>query len=125
MKRFITTATVVVVGVMLATCCTADEKSKTENLMQKKLEYSSNILAGLTNEDFDLIAKNAKALHDFGKKKWLETDSPEYRTQNQVFWFTSAALLTAAENKDIDAATLSYTQMTFSCVNCHKLLRKQ
>ncbi len=125
MKRTISIANVIVGMLLLASCCTAGEKRKTEDLMQKKLEYSSNILAGLTNEDFELIAKNAQALHDFGKQKWLETDSPEYRTQNQVFWFTSAALLLAAENKNIDAATLSYTQMTFSCVNCHKLLRKQ
>jgi len=125
MRRFISIAGVMVAGLLLATCCPADDKSKTENMMQKKLEYSSNILAGLTNEDFELIAENAQSLHDFGKQRWLETDSPEYRTQNQVFWFTSAALLMAAENKNIDAATLSYTQMTFSCVNCHKLLRKQ
>ena len=125
MKQLISLAAVVVAGLMLATFCAAEDKRDTEDLMKKKLEYSRNILAGLTTEDFDLIAKNANALHEFGKQKWLETDSPEYRTQNQVFWFTSAALLLAAENKNIDAATLSYTQMTFSCVNCHKLLRKQ
>ena len=123
MKRSISLAGVVVAGLLLATYCTAEDKSDTEDLMKKKLEYSSNILAGLTNKDFELIAENAQALHDFGKQKWLETDSPEYRTQNQVFWFTSGALVMAAEQKDMDAAALSYTQMTLSCINCHKLIR--
>jgi hypothetical protein len=51
--------------------------------------------------------------------------SSEYRTQNQVFWFSAGNLVLAAERKNIDSATLAYTQMTLSCVNCHKLIRRQ
>lgn len=93
--------------------------------MQKKLDYSKQILDGLVTEDFGKILKGAKSLNEFGKRKWAENDSVAYRTQNQVFWFTTGTLVAAAEEKNIDSATLSYTQMTHSCVNCHKLLRRQ
>ena len=91
--------------------------------MHKKLEYSRDILNGLVMEDFDTVLKSAKALNKLGKRKWMENESSAYRTQNQVFWFTTGTLLMAAEQKNIDGATLSYTQMTVSCVRCHQLLR--
>ncbi len=107
-----------------ATCVAQDVRSPKQD-MTKKVEYSKNILAGLVAEDFDLIAKNAEALNELGKRRWLENESSDYRTQHQVFWFTNEALIDAAKDESIDGATLAYTQMTFSCVNCHKLLRKQ
>lgn len=93
--------------------------------MQKKLDDSKNILDGLVTEDFEKILKGAKSLNEFGKRKWTENESTAYRTQNQVFWFTTGTLVMAAEEKNIDGATLAYTQMTHSCINCHKLLRRQ
>ena len=93
--------------------------------MQKKLDDSKNILDGLVTEDFEKILKGAKSLNAFGKRKWTENESTAYRTQNQVFWFTTGTLVMAAEEKNIDGATLAYTQMTHSCINCHKLLRRQ
>ena len=101
------------------------EPTSTADDMQLKLEYAKTILDGLVTEDFDKIRKGADSLNKFGKRKWLENEFASYRTQNQVFWFTTGTLLDAAENKNIDAATLSYTQMMHSCVNCHKLIRHQ
>ena len=121
---------IVIVGVITAGCfvvtyCAANDQATTEEQMRKKLEYSKNILAGLVKEDFGTIIENAKSLNEMAKKRWVDDDSLEYRTQNQVFWFTSGTLILAAKDKNIDSATLSYTQMTLSCVNCHKLLRNQ
>ncbi len=92
--------------------------------MQKKLDYSKNILDGLVTEDFDKILANAKSLNTLGKHKWMENDSIAYRTQNQVFWFTTGTLMTAAERKNLDGAMLSYTQMMHACVNCHQVIRR-
>lgn len=103
----------------------AGEKHAAELDMKKKLEYSKNILDGLVTEDFDKILSNAKSLNRLGERKWIENESSEYRTQNQVFWFTTGALVLAAEEKNIDGVTLSYTQMTHSCVNCHRVLRAE
>jgi hypothetical protein len=48
-----------------------------------------------------------------------------YQTQLQVFRFASNELVRLAEEKNLDGASLAYTQMTISCVNCHKFLRQQ
>ncbi len=103
----------------------SDEAKTHEQEMQLKLEYTKTIVDGLVTEDFDKILKGAKSLNQLGKRKWTENESAAYRTQNQVFWFTTGTLVYAAENKNIDGATLSYTQMMHSCVNCHKLIRRQ
>jgi hypothetical protein len=116
----------VIGAVLLPTLASKSEEPKPhEDDMQKKLEYARNILDGLVMEDFDKINQSAKALNELGKRKWLENESAAYRTQNQVFWFTTGTLIMAAEAKNIDGATLSYTQMTHNCVNCHKLIRRQ
>ncbi len=102
----------------------AQEQKAFETEMKKKLEFSKNILDGLVTEDFSKILENAEALNKLGRTKWLENESAAYRTQNQVFWFTTGTLVLTAKEKNIDGATLAYTQMTHSCVNCHKLLRQ-
>lgn len=93
--------------------------------MRRKLEYSQQILDGLVTEDFEKMRNAATSLNELGKRKWIENESTDDRTQNQVFWFTTGTLLMAAEKKNLDGALLSYTQMTHSCVNCHQLLRRQ
>jgi hypothetical protein len=103
----------------------SQETEKQEVDMRKKLAYSQLILDGLVTEDFDKILEGAKSLNQLGKQKWIENDSVEYRTQNQVFWFTTGSLMLAAEEKNIDSATLSYTQMMHGCVNCHKVIRRK
>ncbi len=119
-------AACVIVAVLVPTLFSQSADTKPPSVdMQQKLEHSKTILDGLVMEDFDKILQGAKALNQLGKRKWLENESAAYRTQNQVFWFTTGTLTMAAEDKNIDGATLSYTQMMHSCVNCHKLIRRQ
>ena len=116
----------VVAAVLLpALPASTQETNPPEFDMQKKLEASKKILDGLVMEDFAKVLQGAKSLNQLGKRKWLENESAAYRTQNQVFWFTTGTLVMAAEEKNIDGATLAYTQMMHSCVNCHKLIRRQ
>ena len=93
--------------------------------MQEKLSLSQEILSGLATEDFAAILKGAERLNTFAKQKASTVESWEYRTQNQLFWFTTGNLALMAREENLDGATLAYTQMTLSCVNCHKLLRHQ
>ena len=111
------------IAALLSAVAAKPEVSQHEAEMQKKLELSKDILGGLVTEDFDKIVRSGNALNELGKRKWQENDSLSYRTQNQVFWFTTGTLVMAAENKNIDGATLAYTQMTHSCVHCHKVIR--
>ena len=54
---------------------------------------------------------------------WFCADTPQYKGQLNAFWFANDALIQAADEKNLDAATLAYTQLTISCVNCHKQVR--
>ena len=91
--------------------------------MQKKLEYSGNILEGLAREDFDQIAKNARSMNALSQmEKWVR-GTAEYRTQLRIFQNANKQLITMADGKKLDGAALAYVQLTLSCVNCHKAVR--
>lgn len=94
--------------------------------MKKKLDYSQNILAGIATADFDKIAENAQALQGLGKiEAFVRARTPGYRTQLEIFLEANSEILQQANQDNVDGAALAFTQMTISCVNCHKQLRAQ
>ena len=94
--------------------------------MKRKLEYSRNILAGLTSEDFDTVADNAKAMQAMSTfEGFIRGKMPGYRTQLQVFQSANEQIIEQAQKDNVEGATLAFTQLTISCVNCHKQLRAQ
>jgi hypothetical protein len=110
---------------LLAPAHGADEPSAKSSLwMKQKLQFSRDILQGLTEADHEAIGRNAQAMNimEFFEK-WSRADDPDYRTQLRLFEFSNRALIRAAREKNLDAATLAYTQLTVSCVNCHKVVR--
>ena len=50
--------------------------------------------------------------------------TPGYRTQLQIFQDATEELMRQAEKENVDGAALAFTQLTISCVNCHKQLRE-
>lgn len=103
-----------------------EEKKQPDDFwMKKKLEYAQNVLHGITMEDFDMVQKNAasmrqlNAIESFLRRK----DTKAYRAQLAIFEFATDELAQNAKEKDIDGATSAFTQLTLSCVNCHKHLR--
>ena len=130
MKRFWSAVLCIAVAVLVLTHLQADEpeaakqEHTTSFWMKKKLEYSERILAGLASEDYELIEKSAKSMSKLSElEKWLHLSSPNYRTQLKIFQYANDEMVAAAEDKDLDGATLAYMQLTLSCVNCHKLVR--
>jgi hypothetical protein len=102
-----------------------DKPAKQPSLwMKQKLLASQAILAALAEGDFNRINQNAKAmsLMEFLEKAF-RADTPGYRTQLLLFEFADRELIRAADEKNLDAATLAYNQLTISCVNCHKIVR--
>ena len=94
--------------------------------MRKKLEYSRNILAGLSSEDFDKVAANAQAMQGMSRfEGFLRGKMPGYRTQLEVFQDANEEIIRQAQKDNIEGAALAFTQLTISCVNCHKQLRAQ
>ena len=92
--------------------------------MKKKLEYSERILEGLVQEDFELIAKNARAMNSLSQiEHHARGRTAGYRTQLRIFRFANEELIRQAEKERIDGAAVAYMQLTLSCVNCHKIVR--
>lgn len=115
----------------LSACPAADkepvkkpDKAEASIWMQKKLEYSQKILAGLTKADFAMIKKNADSMQVIGYLEgWDRADLPEYKRQLEFFYAANKELIRQAGKKNISGATVAYTQVTNSCVQCHTIIR--
>jgi hypothetical protein len=95
--------------------------------MKQKLRLSQDILAGLTESDFDKITNGAMALNASGYlEKWIakgKLHHADYELQLSNFEFYNRELIRQARDKNIDGATLAYHLMTATCVQCHKIVR--
>lgn len=107
---------------------TPDEKIDDKNpsiWMKKKLDYSQNILAGITAEDFDKIADNARAMKGLGKfEAFVRSRNAAYTRQLQAFEDINDEIIRQADKDNVEGAALAFTQLTINCVNCHKVLRQ-
>jgi hypothetical protein len=123
-----------VIGLALLAVCPAcaddkkpDRKGKREEAsvwMKKKQEYAGKILTGLTKGDFEMIKTNAEAMQVVGYfEEWDRAERLDYRRQLRYFNDTNKELIRQAEKKNINGATLVYTQMVLSCVQCHNIIR--
>jgi hypothetical protein len=96
----------------------------TQEVMKDKLGHSQEILKGITTENFDLILLNAQKLNRLSHATgWFTRQTPEYELFTNELRRHTDSLGKAAKNKNLDAATLAYVQMTMSCVACHKYMR--
>ena len=93
--------------------------------MHKKLAASQSVLEGLVVEDFDLVAEGAKQLKATATAaEFMAFNDPLYIEQAEDFRRVVNKLAVAAKEKRLDGATLGYMDMTMSCVECHKHVRK-
>jgi hypothetical protein len=104
----------------------AVDQSQPESFwMKKKLEYSQNILAGITSADFDKIVASAQSMRDLSKiEGFVRGRTPGYRAQLHIFEESADEIIRQGNNDNVDGAALAFTQLTISCVNCHKQLRE-
>jgi len=94
-------------------------------LMRMKLDKSKAILEGLTLEDFDKIAANAKSLRLLSLESgWNVIQTAEYASQSRDFKRAADLIAEAAGDKDIHRATMGYVALTVRCVECHSYMRK-
>ena len=95
-------------------------------LMRMKLEKAKGMLEGLSLEDPDLVAKNAKEMKLLSLESgWNAIQTKEYAEQSRDFRRACDSIARAAEEKDINAATLGYLSLTIRCVECHTYIRNQ
>jgi hypothetical protein len=102
-----------------------EEPTKVSALMKRKLNESQKVLAGLALNDFDEIAKHAQELIAISKEaEWKVLKTPEYEMFSNDFRRIAGQLVKNAKAKNLDAATLSYVNLTMTCVECHKHVRE-
>jgi hypothetical protein len=98
---------------------------KVSELMRQKLEHSQKILEGIALEDFDLIGKHADELIVLSKRlEWKVLKTPKYEVHSNDFRRAAEDLIRNAKDKNLDAASLSYVELTLTCVRCHKHVRE-
>ena len=103
-----------------------DTHQTTSVFMQKKLDYSREIVAGLATEDFAKISKSAQDMMILSHEAdWKVITTPEYLKASNDFRETVARLRQAGKEKNLDGATIAYFEVTLNCVRCHKQLRNQ
>jgi len=93
-------------------------------IMKFKLHYAQGVLEGIATENYPLIRTNALRLSRLSQSAdWLLRQTPEYQRFTTEFQHQADVLAKAAADQNVDAATVSYFQLTVSCVNCHRYLR--
>lgn len=97
---------------------------KLNELMQGKLKHSQKVLEGIALGDFEEISKNADELISISKQaEWKVIKTPQYEMRSNEFRRTADELVKNAQAKNLDAAALSYVELTMTCVKCHKYVR--
>ena len=120
----IVTALIAGLLVWLAVRSEAQNAPNTREVMKLKLSYAQNVLEGIATENTDLIVANAQKLSALSKAAgWRARETPEYELFSAEFRRHSDSVARAAKDKNIDAASLAYFQMTMSCINCHRYMR--
>ena len=103
----------------------AEKESGVKETMRQKVAYSQQVLVGITLEDYGLVADNAKKLVELSNKtNWYSRQVPEYELFLNEFRRNAQELMKAGQQKNLDAASVAYGQMTSSCISCHKFIRK-
>ncbi len=100
------------------------EPPKQPSVMQRKLGHSQKVLEALAKKDFKELDAAASGLIDCVKDlTWKINETEMYLVYTNDFLRRAEGLKKAARDKNIDAAALSYVDMTLTCVKCHQYLR--
>ena len=103
----------------------APEAAQGNFWMDRKLEYTSNILKGMANADFDAIARQAQAMRFVNRIEGFVRQKPAgYRSQLKAFDLAVDEIEEMAQEENLEGVTLAFHQLTVSCVQCHKQLRR-
>jgi hypothetical protein len=94
-------------------------------LMQKKLTHAQKLLEGLALADFDKIGASARELMALSKQvEFRVFKTAQYDLYSNDFRRALDDIRKSVKQKNLDAATLGYMDMTMTCVRCHKHVRE-
>lgn len=94
-------------------------------LMHQKLEQAQKVLEGVALGDFDRISKASSEIVQISKRaQFLVMRTPKYDLYANDFRRSAEALIQNAKDRNLDAAALTYVDLTLTCVRCHKYVRE-
>ncbi|MDP1560409.1 MAG: hypothetical protein Q8M16_03335 [Pirellulaceae bacterium] len=95
-------------------------------LMRDKLKHMSQILSGLTMDNFDQVAESGLTLAMISRAtSWhIPEPTPKYQRLSKNFQEQAKDLERHALEKNIEAATLDLVRMNISCTECHQHMRE-
>ena len=101
------------------------ESTKFTVWMDVKVEESQKVFAALARADFKGIVASTEKLKKVSKLEGLvRRNAPGYRTQLRSFEFAVDEIQQQAKRENIEGVTMGFNQLTLSCVNCHRQLRR-
>ena len=101
-----------------------DLRGRVAVFMRAKLASSQSVLEGLVTEKFDLVVSGGQRMIVMSRAaEWNAGEGDVYRRDTARFVDAAEELIKHAKAKNIEGATLSYLQLTMSCVDCHKHVR--
>lgn len=92
--------------------------------MKMKLALTQELLQHLALKDFQQMSKVVADLDKLTEDaKWSKSTSPRYDMFAEDFRFRLMQLGDAADSGNIHGATLHYTSLIQTCVECHEIVR--
>jgi len=94
-------------------------------LMRDKLANATKALEGLSMEDYGKIAEAGDFMYMISRAaSWHVIPTERYAQISKNFQEQALDLKRHAEKKNLDAASLDYTRITLTCVQCHTYMRE-
>ena len=120
---------VMVVGVLFSRYSIGQEQDQDslsrKDFMRTKLNYTQNILEGLTTRDFGLIISGAEEVERITQAEaWNSNDFADYQKISDELRSVASHLKKAGQKSNLEAAALRYFELTMKCMDCHQYLRK-
>jgi hypothetical protein len=125
MKKFFLISVIGITALtMLGLSSLSQEPNDLKIFMRAKLTHSQKLIEGLTTENYDELAKHSQELALLSQAtNWNVLMTKDYLQHSLEFRRAASALTKAAQEKNLDGATLAYVDMTMKCVRCHQYVR--
>ena len=102
----------------------AAQTPATARIMREKLGHSQKILEAILTSSFALLDRESAALIKVTQSPaWTVLQGPEYLRQSEAFLKALRELNAAAKDRDLDAASERYADLTRSCFACHRYMK--
>jgi cytochrome c556 len=125
MNAIIKSSLLVLCVVATAGLSSSAQTAPVHRVMRDKLEHSQKVLEAVVTSNWAQLDREARALAKATQDPaWSVLQMPEYVRYSQAFLRATDNLTAAAEQRDLEAASLGFISLSTSCVSCHRYLSR-